>query len=173
MRQALLALAAAAVLAGCAGTRTVTVEKAPPPSATGDQRLSGHVVSLRRSGDDYLLRFDPMWFLSGVTANVAQAEDLGTHCVPRACPRVANDNYRLEEGHRVLTFLAPAHVRGTVLAKNAAGGGPFPAKSVTVAELARISGGTSNLELFEPLESGVWILVHGDTVRAFAQQYVP
>lgn len=29
-----------------------------------------------------------------------------------------------------------------------------------------------SLKLFEPLSSGVWILVHGDTVRTFAKQYV-
>jgi hypothetical protein len=33
--------------------------------------------------------------------------------------------------------------------------------------------GQSSLKLFEPLSSDVWILVHGDTVGTFAQQYRP
>jgi hypothetical protein len=39
--------------------------------------------------------------------------------------------------------------------------------------LAQIVAGKSSLKLFEPLSSGVWILVHVDTVRTFAQQYRP
>jgi hypothetical protein len=171
-------LAVVALLAaGCGGTRTVvrtvTVERPAAPPAAGDQRLFGHVVSLRRSGSGYVLRFDPAWFVSGVTANVAQAEDQGTRCAPAACPPVANDNYRIDESHRALTFLAPAGVHGTVLVKNAQNGGPFPADRITIAELARIVAGRSRLTLFEPLDSGVWVVVHVDTVRAFAQQYAP
>jgi hypothetical protein len=149
------------------------VARRPPPSATGDQRYIGRIVSVERSASDYLLRFDPTWFLSGVTANVAQAEDQGTKCAPRACPPVANDNYRVDEGHRVLTFLLPRATRGTVLVKQGNGGGPFPARTITADALARVVAGTSRLKLFEPLTSGVWIVVHVDTVRAFAQQYVP
>jgi hypothetical protein len=63
-------------------------------------------------------------------------------------------------------------VQGTVLTKSGSSGGPFPATTITAAELAQIVAGTSSLKLFEPL-SGVWILVHGDTVRTFAQQYCP
>jgi hypothetical protein len=37
----------------------------------------------------------------------------------------------------------------------------------------QIIAGQSSLKLFEPLSSGVWILVHGDTVGTFAQQYRP
>ncbi len=168
------ALALAASLAACGGTktivRTVRVQPKPTASANGDQRFFGHVESLTRSGSGYVLRFDPVWFLSGVTANVAQAEDQGTTCAPKACPPVANDNYRVDEGHRVLTFLVPASVRGTVLTK---GSNLFPGTTISVAELARIVAGTSSLKLFEPLDSGVWILVHIDTVRTFAQQYHP
>jgi hypothetical protein len=177
MRIGIATLAMVTFLTACGGTktvvRTVTVERQPAPSATGDQRLIGRIVSLQRSGNDYLLRFDPTWFLSGITANVAQAEDEGTKCTPRSCPPVANDNYRVDEGHRLLTFLVPATTRGSVLVKNAQNGGPFPAKTITAAELARLVAGKSDLKLFEPLTTGVWILVHVDTVRTFAQQYVP
>ena len=60
----------------CGGSRTVvktvTVDQRASAalSATGDQRLYGHIKSLAQRGDHYELRFDPAWFLSGVTANV-------------------------------------------------------------------------------------------------------
>jgi hypothetical protein len=168
-----------ALAAGCGGSRTVvrtvTVGRTnhAAASATGDQRLYGQVKSLVRRGSHYELRFDPAWFLSGVTANVAQAEAQGTHCQPSACPPVANDNYVLDEGHRVLTYIVPASVRGTVLTKAGSNGGPFPATSITVKQLAQLVAGGSSLKLFEPLSTGVWTLVHGDTVRSFAQQYIP
>jgi hypothetical protein len=189
---AILSAAAVALVAGCGSAgaqkvvRTVTVQqqaavastvtaqqKAVALSATGDQRLYGQVKSLERKGDHYELRFDPALFLSGVTANVAQAEDQQTPCQPSACPPVANDNYVVDEGHRLLTYLVPADAHGTVLTKSGSSGGPFPATTITVAELAQIIAGTSSLKLFEPLSTGVWILVHEDTVRTFAQQYRP
>ena len=189
---AILSAAAVALVAGCGSggaqkvVRTVTVQqktavastvtaqqKAAALSATGDQRLYGQVKSLERKGDHYELRFDPALFLSGVTANVAQAEDQQTPCQPSACPPVANDNYVVDEGHRLLTYLVPADVQGTVLTTSGSSGGPFPATTITAAELAQIVAGQSSLKLFEPLSSGVWILVHGDTIRTFAQQYRP
>lgn len=188
---AVLCAAAVALAAGCGGggartvVRTVTVhkaaarraitvqQKAAALSATGDQRLYGQVKSLERRGDHYELRFDPALFLSGVAANVAQAEDQHTPCQPSACPPVANDNYVVDEGHRLLTYLVPANVQGTVLSKSGSSGGPFPATTITVAQLAQIIAGKSSLKLFEPLSTGVWILVHVDTVGTFAQQYRP
>jgi hypothetical protein len=44
---------------------------------------------------------------------------------------------------------------------------------ITASQLADIVNGTSKLKLFEPLESGVWLIVHGDTVRSIDQQYQP
>jgi hypothetical protein len=52
-------------------------------------------------------------------------------------------------------------------------GGGLSTKTIDAGELARIVSGTSSLKLYEPLSSGVWIRVHSDTVRAFAQQYRP
>lgn len=189
---AILTAAAVALAAGCGGggahkvVRTVTVQQKPAVakavtvqqqattlSATGDQRLYGQIKSLERKGDHYELRFDPAFFLSGVAANVAHAEDQHTPCQPSACPPVANDNYVVDEGHRLLTYLVPADVRGTVLTKSGSSGGPFPETTITAAELAQIVAGESSLKLFEPLSSGVWILVHVDSVRTFAQQYRP
>jgi hypothetical protein len=189
---AILSAAAVALAAGCGSggahrvVRTVTVQQKPAVaktvtvqqraaalSATGDQRLYGQIKSLERRGDYYELRFDPAFILSGVAANVAHAEDQHTACRPSACPAVDNDNYVVDEGHRLLTYLVPADVQGTVLTKSGSSGGPFPATTITVAQLAQIIAGKSSLKLFEPLSTGVWILVHVDTVRAFAQQYLP
>jgi hypothetical protein len=177
MRMGLPAIALVTLVTACGSTRTVvrtvTVVRQPPPSATGDQRYIGRIVSMERSGDNYLLQFDPTWFLSGVTANIAQAEDQGTKCAPLACPPVDNDNYRVDEGHRVLTFIIPATTKGTVLVRKGQNGGPFPTTTITADGLAKLVAGKSSLKLFEPLTSGVWILVHIDTVHTFAQQYVP
>ena len=177
MRTGFVALATLTLLTACGSTRTVTrtvtVVRQPKPSAAGDQRYIGRIVSMQRSGDNYVLKFDPTWFLSGVTANVAQAEDQGTTCAPEKCPPVDNDNYRVDESHRVLTFILPATTRGTVLVRNGTNGGPFPSTTVDAEGLAGIVAGKSSLKLFEPLTSGVWIVVHIDTVRAFAQQYQP
>jgi hypothetical protein len=166
----------ATTAAGCGGTRTVThtvTVHVQPAAQSPDQRIYGRVTSLVRSGGRYQLRLDPAWFLSGLTANTASAEDSGTHCVASACPPVANDNYTVDEGHRILTFLVPTDVKGTVLVRGRTNANPFPASSITVGELAQIVAGRSTLKLFEPLSSGVWLLVHNDTVRAFAQQYRP
>jgi hypothetical protein len=166
----------AVLAAGCGGTRTVvqTVTVAPSAahvlSAAADQRFFGRIKSLERKGNRYELRFDPAWLVTGVTANVAQAEDQGTQCVPTACPPVANDSYVIE-GTRPLTFIVPASARGTVLGTGGSNG--FRSRTITAAQLAELVAGTSSLKLFEPLSSGVWILVHVDTVRAFAQQYRP
>jgi len=47
------------------------------------------------------------------------------------------------------------------------------ATPVTVAELAKLVDGTSDIELYEPLATGVWITFDGDTVRSLDQQYRP
>jgi hypothetical protein len=171
----LVLVAAVLVVAGCGATKTVVRTVAAPPTASpgpaGLQRFYGQIRSLRRVGDHYELRFDPAFLVSGITANVAAAEAQGLHCKPSTCPAVPNDNYVVDEGHRTLTFLVPSSVRGTVLTRK--GSGPFPATRITAAQFEQIVAGKSPLKLFEPLSSGMWILVHGDTVQGFAQQYVP
>lgn len=170
-------LLAAAAAAGCGGAttaaRTVTVTRTVPsaPSATGDQRIYGRIKSMRRTGDRFELRFDPAWLVGGVTANVAHAEDTGIVCRPSACPAVANDNYVVDEAHRLLVFTVPAGVRGSVLEKGGSNG--FLGSTITATQLAQLVDGERPVRLFEPLSTGVWILVHSDSVRTFAQQYHP
>jgi len=170
--RALALLALAVALGGCGGTRTVvrTVE-APLSAASGDQRLIGTVRSVTRVGDHYELRFDPQLLLSGITANAAAAADEHVRCRPARCPPVPNDNYRVDETHRTYVYVLPEMVHGTVLTKRRTG--PFPATRIGAMQLAQLVAGRRPLKLFEPLSSGVWIVVHADTILSFAQQYVP
>jgi hypothetical protein len=173
MRRSWVLLAVVAVVASVAAvvfatlyftfepeTRTVVEEPC------GD-RIFGHIDSLTQQGDHFQMRFDPAWFTSGVTANTAAAED---GAVEPGQP-VPNDNYDVEEGHRLLTYVVPAATPVTVLTRG--GPGPLGATPITVSELERIVNGGKHRPLFEPLESGVWIRVHVDTVCALDQQYRP
>ena len=131
-------------------------------------RMYGHIASLERAGDGYRMRFDPAWFTSGVTANVAAAED----GVVEPGEPVPNDNYRIEEGHRLLTYLVPADTPVTVLTR---AGDPanFGATPITTEQLVELVGGQKPVELFEPLDTGVWIRVNVDSICSIDQQYVP
>jgi hypothetical protein len=167
---AMLALAAAGCGGTGAATRTVTVA-GPAQSAAGQPReiaQFGYIKALTRTGSGFELRFDPAWFLSGATANTAAAED---GAVDPGQP-VANDNYVLDEGHRLLRYAVPANAQVTVLTRE---GKPeqLGATPITVAELARIVNGGAHRPLFEPLDSGIWIRVHVDTVCSVEQQYQP
>ena len=135
-------------------------------ASCGD-RLFGHIHALAVAGDGYQLRFDPAWFTTGLTANTAAAED---GAVPAGQP-VPNDNYVVDEGHRLLTYLVPASAPVTVLTRG--GEGPLGETPITVSELERIVNGGPHRPLFEPLDSGVWIGVRGDTVCSVDQQYRP
>jgi hypothetical protein len=112
------------------------------------------------------MRFDPAWFTSGVTANTAAAED----GVVEPGEPVPNDNYRIDEGHRVLTYLVAPDAHVTVLARH---GDQFGATTIAVPTLAQLAAGEKPIELFEPLDTGVWIRVHVDTICDIEQQYLP
>ena len=73
-----------------------TVEAAKIGPGAPTRRVEfGHIRSLKRSEDGYVLRFDPAEYLTGVTASDALQEDTGSSDVP-------NDNYVVDEGHRAL-----------------------------------------------------------------------
>lgn len=175
-RASLAAVAAAAlVAAGCSSTETVTttvtVTTTPEKSDLGPPRQRvefGHIKSLTRKGDHYELRFDPAWFLSGETANVAAAED---GAVEPGQP-VPNDNYVLDEGHRLLTYLVPPSAKVTVLTNRPNG---ILATPTSVANLAKLASGQTvpGLKLYEPLDSGIWITTDIDRVKQIDQQYRP
>ena len=172
---ALLALlAVAAIASGCGSTKTVTETVTVSSTAkTGlappqEREEYGHITSLVRIGDHYVLRLDPALLLSGVTATKAAEED---GAVDPGEP-VPNDNYVVDEGHRTFEYIVPDGAKVTVLT-NKGDPAQLGATPVTVAELAKIVNGTSDIELYEPLDTGVWITVDGDTVRSFDQQYRP
>ena len=160
-------------LAGCGSTtvvtKTVTVSTAAKSDFGPPSELTqfGYIKKLSRKGDGYVVRFDPALLLTGVTANTAAAED---GAVPPGQP-VPNDNYRLNEGHRLLTYLVPA-----ARARHRAhehGQGALGETPITVDELFRIVNGGKHRRLFEPLATGVWLRLHSDTVRSLDQQYQP
>jgi hypothetical protein len=169
---AVLILAAGAVgLSRALSDSPTTAAAAEPPPAPvrcqGD-RVFGHIESLKAVGDHYELRFDPAWFLSGETANRAAAED---GAVAPGEP-VPNDNYVVEEGHRLLTYLVRPSAHVTVLVRSG-GQGDFGSKTIKVAELAELVEGKKPVELSESLESGIWLRVHIDTACSVEQQYRP
>jgi hypothetical protein len=136
----------------------------PPAAPAGQMVLYGHIRRLFRRAGRIELRFDPAWFTSGATASAAKLADTGSSDVP-------NDNYVVEEGHRLLTYLVPATARVTVLTNQGTKG--ISATPISVAELLRIVNGGRHRRLFEPLDSGLWIRVRIDTVRELDQQYQP
>ena len=178
MKPSLVILAAAAILVA-AGIASLQLAENASPSAKASRAATaapcardavasyGHIKSLTRTGDHFELRFDPAWFLSGVTANRAALEDTGSSDVP-------NDNYIVEEGHRLLTYLVPPTARVTVLSRGGKLPGPgFPSTAITASQLAQLVDGKEPIKLAEPLESGIWMHVSIDTVCSIQQQYRP
>jgi hypothetical protein len=144
-----------------------STSRAVAPCASSAVAQYGHIESLTRKGDHFELRFDPAWFLSGVTASRAKLEDTGSGDVP-------NDNYVVEEGHRLLTYLVPSSAHVTVLVRGAAlDGKGFPSQAITVSQLAQLVKGEQPIELYESLESGFWMHVNGDAACSLEQQYRP
>ena len=168
MRPAVCLAAVLVLAAGCGGTktatRTVTVDSSAKQGvgAPLEHVEFGYIKSLEQKGTGYELKFDPAWFLSGETANKAAAED---GAVPPGEP-VPNDNYVVDEGHRLLTYRVAPDAKVTVLVD-----GP-ESEPITVAELAQIVNG-SHKPLWEPIDTGFWIRYRIDTVHSLDQQYRP
>ena len=172
---AVAALGLVVVAAACGGaervstsavTQTVTVAEPGAGEASPRQVAEfGYIKSLKARDDGFEMRFDPAWFLSGVTANTAAAED---GAVEPGEP-VPNDDYVVNEGDRELTYVVPGDARVTVLTRAPEG------SEISVAELAQLVAGGNPLgqPLFEPITTGFWIVVEIDTVRSLEQQYLP
>jgi hypothetical protein len=113
-------------------------------------RIFGRVASLSHVSGHWLMRFDPEWFTSGVTANVAAAAD----GVVAPGEPVPNDNYRVDEGHRLLTYLVAPGAHVTVLTRHGSPAQPGRT-TITVPQLAALVR-KKPIALFEPLrrESG-------------------
>ncbi len=165
----LLVVAAVAVVAAVVfAVLYATKDTGASESAACGDRSYGHISSLQEKDGQWELRFDPAWFTSGVTANTAAAED---GAVEPGEP-VPNDNYRIEEGHRLLTYLVASDADVQVLTRE---GDPanFGLTPITVDELAQLVKGGKPVDLFEALDTGVWIRVNVDTICSVEQQYVP
>jgi hypothetical protein len=149
---------------GCGSTRTVT-KTVIVQDTTKTILEFGYIKSLQRKGNSLELRFDPAWFLGGLTANTAAAED---GAVEPGEP-VPNDYYVVDEGHRLLTYRVAPDARVMVLTRNPAG------TPITLEQLVQLVNGKNPFPrpLFEPLRTGFWIRVDIDTVRALDQQYRP
>jgi hypothetical protein len=163
MRKLIVGLVAAAGVAS-ASAATTNFLLLPPAAPAGQFSEYGHIGKLTKVGGRYVLRFDPAWFTSGLTASVAHKEDTGSSEVP-------NDNYVVEEGHRLLSYVLPTSAKITVLTNHGTAG--ISATPISAAELFRIVNGGPHRKLFEPLASGIWIRVRIDTVKELDQQYQP
>ena len=166
---------AAVVAAGCSSTETVTttvpVTTLPATSDLGPPRQRvefGHIKSLTRKGGRYELRWDPAEFLSGETANLAAAQD---GAVEPGEP-VPNDNYVVDESHRLYTYFVRPSAKVTVLTNKKNGILDTP---VSVAQLASLVRGKKvpGVKLYESLDSGIWLTTDIDTVTGIQQQYRP
>lgn len=173
MKTWVVALGTVAVLAvGAAvafGALYVTKDEgAETEAAECELDMFGHISSLEADDGGYRMRFDPAWFTLGETANVAAAED----GVVEPGEPVPNDNYRIEEGDRLLTYLVPGDAAVTVLTPS---GDPerLGATEISASELAQLAHGEKPVELKEPLETGFWMRYHIDTVCSLDQQYLP
>ena len=133
-----------------AATRSCTFATLPRATPAGQQSLYGHINSLTRKGNHYVLRFDPAWLLGGVTASKAALEDTGSGDVP-------NDTYTRDETHKLLTFLVPAGAHVTLLTHSTC------STRTTVAKLAKSATPRRRF----------WIQVRIDTVRSVDEQYHP
>jgi hypothetical protein len=156
------------VIAGCGGTKTVTRTVTVDASAKKgvgaplEQVEFGYVKTLERKGTGYELTFDPAWFLSGETATAAAAQD----GVVAPGEPVPNDNYVVDEGHRLLTYKVSPDAKVTVLVDSP------KSEPITLEELAQVVDG-NHRPLWEPVETGFWIRYRIDTVTSLDQQYRP
>jgi hypothetical protein len=164
MKSSLIILATAVAVIAMVSSASATSRHAAAPAAkqscsfatlpratpAGQQSLYGHISSLSPRGNHYVLRFDPAWLLSGVTASRASLEDTGSGDVP-------NDTYTRDETHKLLTFLVPAGAHVTVLTH---------ATCSTRTTVAKLAKSTTPRHRF-------WIRVRIDTVGSIDEQYHP
>ena len=171
----LVVISVAMVAAGCGATRTitktVTVATTTPAGLGAPHEIVyyGHIRSLTRRGGRFELRFDPAWLLGGVTGERAAVEDK----VLQPGQAIPNDNYTVDESHRLLTFVVSPTAHVTVLTKG------LSATRISVSELAQVVRGRNpqHRSLFDPTNhSAFWIRVgntYPNPAVALDQQYHP
>ena len=166
---AVVAATAAVLVAGCGSDDSSTTPTEPTegiPAPPEEMVAFGHISSLRREDGRWVMRFDPALSLSGETANVAAAED----GVVQPGEPVPNDSYVVDESDRLYTYVVADDAEVVVLTRS---GSDYGGRTVDVAELEAILAGTSDLDMFEPIDTGVWITYRIDTVSRIVHQYRP
>lgn len=158
-----LAFAVVAAVAGLAAG-AVHAELKPPPREIVQ---FGYVRSLTPQGKAYELRFDPAYFLTGVTAQRAALAD----GVVGPGEPVPNDYYIVNSDRRTLVYRVLRTAAVTIVTSQ-----PFGSTRITVAELAALVRGRNpkRRKLFDSSRHlGYWVRVQSDTVRSLDQQYQP
>ena len=101
---AVAALAGIAAAAAAAAPRPAHAGcpplRPPEPTPAGQQRLFGQIVSLRKAGGRYVLRFRPAWLLSGYPAEQIMLAQTGSRDVP-------NDSITVDSNQRFTFLVAP------------------------------------------------------------------
>ena len=162
-----LAILVLVVAAGCGGTKTVT--KTVTVEGPAKAELYGHIKSLTRTAGGVELQFDPAWLLSGTAAEHAAVQDK----VLEPGEPVPNDNYTVEAGHRLLTFVVAPTAHVALVGKS------LRPVTVPVAELVQILAGENpkHRPLFSSSANfGFWIQIgqkYPNPVIALEQQYHP
>jgi hypothetical protein len=165
---ALVSMSSGALSSPPAGGAGALVQQ-PPAAPAGQMVLWGHIKSLARKGGRFEMRFDPAWWLGGVTAERAAVQD----GVLAPGDPVPNDHYIVDEGHRLLIYVVSTRARVTVV-----GRGPRPI-AIPVSELEQIVKGKNPRK--RPLYDrgnhlGFWIRVgnkYPNPVLSLDQQYQP
>lgn len=159
-------LAAPTAMSSASRDQGATLERLPRAASAGQLSQYGHVKALSRTGSRFTLRFDPAFWLGGVTADRAAVEDK----VVQPGEGVPNDYYIRDEAQKLLTYRVPAGAKVTVLDRQLR---PF---SITVAQLAAVVRGRNptGRPLYDRTGGlGFWALVDSDRVLALDQQYRP
>jgi hypothetical protein len=162
VRRGILAAAlGAALLVDAAAWGLTSLLKGPPKIIA----QYGHIRSLTPSGSGYLLRLDPAYWLEGLTARRAAAQDGQT---------VDNDYYILDPDNRVLTYRVLAGTPVTVVTVH----GAVTSTPISVAELAQIVKGRNPrhrplIERSSARYLGYWVKTSIDMVKSIDQQYQP
>jgi hypothetical protein len=151
-----------AAIAATAGASALVAAIQPNPS---QGPIYGHIKSIQQTNHRFVMRFDPAWLLTGLAAERA--------C---GCKPVPNDNYVVDESHKLLTFAVRPDAHVIVLTRGSSG---VSTASISVAELAQIVAGKNPKHralLGRTAGYGFWIRIgvkYPNPAIALEQQYQP
>jgi len=149
-------------VAAAAGASALVAANQSSPS---QGPLYGHIRSITQKNHRFVMQFDPAWLLTGLAAERA--------C---GCKPVPNDNYVVDESHKLLTFAVRRDARVTILLSGTQHISPV---SISVAELAQIVKGKNPKHrplLGRTAGYAFWIRIgtqYPNPVVSLEQQYQP